>query len=188
MVSRLISTFRAVRQPAEAGAPTNRDLKDCSDRKGTMPRLGAFLSPLAHFGCTGHWPPSSRRTPLLPHWPLGCRPARLAAGRELGSLSCPIPPSFVLSHNMPVINTTSNGLCWGAFQAPPVPPYGCTGLWSLASRPTPHTLRSLGPPSLPRAEPVPALPTRQEVNMRRNATLSGSVEIFGALDFRCKLL
>ena len=29
MVSRLISAFRAVRQPAEGGAPTNRDLKDC---------------------------------------------------------------------------------------------------------------------------------------------------------------
>src|SRR5271166_4775930 len=96
MASRLISAFRAVRQPAEAGAPTHRDLKDCSDRKGTMPRLGVFLSPLAHFGCTGHW--------------------------------------------------------------------------SLSSRPTPHALRSLGPPSLPRAEPVPALPTRQEVNMLRHAT------------------
>ena len=28
-VSRLISAFRAVRQPAEGGAPTNRELKDC---------------------------------------------------------------------------------------------------------------------------------------------------------------
>ena len=33
------------------------------------------------------------------------------------------------------------------------------------SRPTSHALRSLGPPSLPCAEPVPALLTRQEVNM-----------------------
>ncbi len=29
MVPRLISAFRAVRQPAEGGAPTNRNLKDC---------------------------------------------------------------------------------------------------------------------------------------------------------------
>jgi hypothetical protein len=31
------------------------------------------------------------------------------------------PPSFVLSHNIPMINTTSNWLCFGAFRAPPVP-------------------------------------------------------------------
>ena len=35
-------------------------------------------------------------------------------------------------------------------------------------RPTPHALCSLGPPSLPCAEPVPALLTRQEVNMLRH--------------------
>ena len=29
-------------------------------------------------------------------------------GRELGSFPCSIPPSFVPSHNMPMINTTSN--------------------------------------------------------------------------------
>ncbi len=34
---------------------------------------------------------------------------------ELGSFSCSIPPSFVLSHNMPRINTTSNWLRFGAF-------------------------------------------------------------------------
>ena len=55
----------------------------------------------------------------------------------------------------------------------PLAHFGCTGHWSLSSRPTPHALRSLGPPSLPRAEPVPALPTRQEVNMLRHATFSG---------------
>ena len=31
MVWRLTSTFMAVRQPAEAGAPTNRDLRNCCD-------------------------------------------------------------------------------------------------------------------------------------------------------------
>jgi len=31
----------------------------------------------------------------------------LAADRKLGSFSCPIPRSFVLSSNMPMINTTS---------------------------------------------------------------------------------
>ncbi len=30
-----------------------------------------------------------------------------------------IPPSFVLSHNMPMINTTSNWLCFGAFLGGP---------------------------------------------------------------------
>ena len=104
-----------------------------------MPRLGAFLSPLGHFGCTGHWPPSSRRTPFLPHWPLGCRPARLAADRELGSLSCPIPPSFVLSHNMPVINTTSNGFVGALFRHRQFPPTAAqaTGHSPLGPRPTP---------------------------------------------------
>jgi len=33
MVSRLISAFRVVRQPAEGGAPTNRGIKDCSIRQ-----------------------------------------------------------------------------------------------------------------------------------------------------------
>src|SRR5208337_5506537 len=41
--------------------------------------------------------------------------------RELGLFSGSIPPSFVLSHNIPMINTTSNWLCFGAFRAPPVP-------------------------------------------------------------------
>ena len=38
------------------------------------------------------------------------RPTPFAVGRKLGSFSCSIPPSFVLSHNMPTINTTSNWL------------------------------------------------------------------------------
>ena len=53
------------------------------------------------------------------HWPLFSRPAPHAAGRELGLFSGSIPPSFVLSHNMPMINTTSNWLRFGAFQRGP---------------------------------------------------------------------
>ncbi len=39
----------------------------------------------------------------------------LAAGRKLGLFSGSIPPAFVLSHNITMINTTSNWLCSGAF-------------------------------------------------------------------------
>jgi len=43
------------------------------------------------------------------------RPTPFAVGRKLGSFSCSIPPSFVLSHNMPMINITSNWLRFNAF-------------------------------------------------------------------------
>ena len=39
-----------------------------------------------------------------------------APGRELGLFSCSIPPGFVINHNMPTINTTSDWLCSGAFR------------------------------------------------------------------------
>ena len=35
--------------------------------------------------------------------------------------SCSIPPLFVLSHHVPMVNTTSNWLCFGPFLSPPVP-------------------------------------------------------------------
>ena len=38
-----------------------------------------------------------------------------APGRELGLFSCSIPPGFVISHNMPTINTTSDWLLFGRF-------------------------------------------------------------------------
>ncbi len=40
---------------------------------------------------------------------------RIAAGRKLGLFSCSIPPSFVLSRNMSMVNTTSNSALFGAF-------------------------------------------------------------------------
>ena len=49
---------------------------------------------------------------LPPHAP---RPTPFAVGRKMGSFFCSIPHSFVLSHNMPRTNTTSNWLCLGAF-------------------------------------------------------------------------
>ena len=52
------------------------------------------------------------RAPGNRGWPLSvARP-----GRELGLFSCSIPPGFVINHNMPTINTTSDWLCSGAFR------------------------------------------------------------------------
>src|SRR5271166_2837813 len=59
--------------------------------------------------------PGKRGLPPTFPWHLFSRPTPHAAGRELGSFSCSIPPSFVLSHNMPRINTMSNWLRLGAF-------------------------------------------------------------------------
>ena len=62
------------------------------------------------------WPLSPR---LLSSWPLFSRPTPHAAGRELGSFSLWIPPSFVLSPNVPVTNARSIWLRFGAFLSPP---------------------------------------------------------------------
>ncbi len=83
------------------------------------------ISPASHSLATDHWPLATVLEPLatiLP--PRAPRPAPRAprpAGRELGLFSCSIPPSFVLSHHVPMVNTTSNWLCFGAFLSPPVP-------------------------------------------------------------------
>jgi hypothetical protein len=87
------------------------------------------ISPASHSLATDHWPLATDHWPLatvleplatiLP--PRAPRPAPRAAGRELGLFSCSIPPSSVLSHHVPMVNTTSNWLCFGAFLSPPVP-------------------------------------------------------------------
>ena len=59
--------------------------------------------------------PGKRGLPSTFPWNLFSRPTPFAAGRELASFSCSIPPSFVLSYNMPMTNTTSNWLRLGAF-------------------------------------------------------------------------
>ena len=60
--------------------------------------------------------------------------------RKLGLLSCSISPSFVLSHNMSMVNTTSNWLCFGAFHPPPVPSlFGIR--WLLVTILSPHAPR-----------------------------------------------
>jgi hypothetical protein len=64
---------------------------------------------------------------------------RIAAGRKLGLFSCSIPPWFVISHNMPMINTTSNWLCSGAFHSPPVPSLRIQ--WALVTILSPHAPR-----------------------------------------------
>jgi hypothetical protein len=55
----------------------------------------------------------------------------------------------------------------------------------LASRPhgRPRLLNRRGPPSMPRAELVTALPTRKGVNMLRNATFYGSGRSLASLVF-----
>jgi hypothetical protein len=64
---------------------------------------------------------------------------RLADGRKLGSFSCSIPPSFVLSHNMPMTNTTSNWLRFGAFLSPLAPSFRIH--WPQFSRHSPLATR-----------------------------------------------
>src|SRR5208283_1067282 len=54
----------------------------------------------------------------------------------MGLFSGSIPLWFVLSHNIPTINTTTNWLCSGAFPSPPVPYHRihwplATGHWPL---------------------------------------------------------
>ena len=44
------------------------------------------------------------------------RPTPFAVGRKLGSFPCSIPPSFVLSYNMPMTNNTNNWLCLAWFK------------------------------------------------------------------------
>src|SRR5271166_1703486 len=59
--------------------------------------------------------PGKRGLPATFPWHLFSRPTPFAVGRKLSSFSCSIPPLFVLSHNMPMINITSNWLRFGAF-------------------------------------------------------------------------
>jgi len=75
-----------------------------------------------------------------------------------------IPPLFVLSHNMPMINTTSNWLRFGAFYHRGLLRFAFTGHWllttilpPLASRPTPHASRPTtpGPAGSGRAQTLP---------------------------------
>src|SRR5271157_2825819 len=79
----------------------------------------------------------------------------------------------------------------GAFPSPlaDFAPDSLTTIHSpLATRLSPLAPRSSGPPSLPRAERGPAFPTRQAVNMLRNATFSGFFQKSGEPCFRRKLI
>src|SRR5208337_1984413 len=58
----------------------------------------------------------------------------------MGLFSCSIPPSFVLSHNMTMINNTSNWLCSGVFHSPPVPSLFSIR-WPLVTILSPHAPR-----------------------------------------------
>ncbi len=85
---------------------------------------------------------------LTPHAP---RRSPLAAGRELGLISWSIPPSFVVSPNVPMSNTLAVWLCFGAFLSPPAPSLWIhwpltTPLSPHASRPKPHATTCLLPP------------------------------------------
>ena len=50
--------------------------------------------------------PGKRGLPATFPWHLFSRPTPFAVGRKLASFSCSIPPLFVLSHSMPMTNTT----------------------------------------------------------------------------------
>jgi len=95
---------KMLRNAEKRGVHTARNGPSERERRGPP-----FLAP----GKRG-WPPTSS-------WPLFSRPTSLAAGRKLGSFSGSIPPYFVLSHNMPMIYTTSNWLRFGAFLSPLAP-------------------------------------------------------------------
>src|SRR5208337_3846019 len=71
----------------------------------------------------GHLLAGAREALLARNVPFaaGIRLHALAAVRKLGLFSSSILPWFVISHNMSMINTTSNWLCSGAFQSLPVP-------------------------------------------------------------------
>src|SRR5208283_1883927 len=91
-------------------------------------------------------PHAARHTPLIPYWPLFCRPSRLAAGRGMGLFSGSIPPWFVLSNNLSTTNTQAIWLCSGAFLSAPVPSHRIhwpltTVLVPLFSRHSPHAPR-----------------------------------------------
>ena len=77
---------------------------------------------------TVHPPLATRR---YFHWPPSVAPRPAPRAENWVRFSWSIPPSFVLSHNMPMINTTSNWLCSGAFLSP-----SCMSLqfyWPLAT-------------------------------------------------------
>jgi len=60
------------------------------------------------------------------------------AGRELALFSWSIPPSFVVSPNVPMFNTRAVWLCFGAFLSPPARSLRIH--WPLSSRFTPHAV------------------------------------------------
>src|SRR5271165_352081 len=65
--------------------------------------------------------PWKRGLPATFPWHLFSRPTPFAVGRKLASFSCSIPPLFVLSHSMPMINTTGKLASFGAFLSPLAP-------------------------------------------------------------------
>ena len=115
--------------------------------------------PAAHF-CRGPGGPGGNEHGGSPWFQRGVEPGRAPAGEGREPIGC---VKRAMTHR-------SASRC--VFATHPT-----------CSRPTPHALRSLGPPSLPRAEPVPKLLTRQEVNMLRHATFSGSGRNLASLVF-----
>jgi len=95
-----------------------------------------------HFRASGKrgWPPTSPATVLPPNAP--CR------WLEIGFVfACSIPPLFVLSHSLPMVNTMGKLASFGAFRSPPAPfprDSRTTIHPPLASPPTFHAPRSSG--------------------------------------------
>jgi len=122
-----------------------------------------------------HITPSARGNATEPsHLTLACI-SLPPAGNWVRS-ACPIPPWFVVSFDLSTTNTRANWLRSGTFLSPrvrflrlhwplatvPSPPLSLAALLSShAPRFTPHAPRSSCPPSMPRAEPGAAPPTRR---------------------------
>ena len=102
--------FKGRVEPGRAPAGEGRKPVGCVEL--AMTHLSASRCVIAtHFLLV----PGKRGLPPTFPWNLFSRPTPFAVGRKLAWFSCSIPPLFVLSHNISMINTTSNWLCFGAF-------------------------------------------------------------------------
>ena len=99
-----VRTTHPARSPHPAAKPL-RPIAVSTPLQGVLPRSGQQISVESRRG----QPLSGAREPWMATF-------GRAPGRELGLFSCSIPPGFVINHNMPTINTTSDWLCSGAFR------------------------------------------------------------------------
>ena len=80
--------------------------REGSSRAGWREPVGCVELAMTHRSASYLLAPGKRGLPATFPWHLFSRPTPFAVGRKLASFSCPIPPLSVLSHSMPMINTT----------------------------------------------------------------------------------